>query len=55
MLCHLTNIVIFVGGAFSLDMSIFGMKVPFISSSEAKNAYFVSGELNIHFLASGDK
>ena len=26
------------------DIQIFGMNMPFISSSEAKNAYFMSGE-----------
>ena len=26
------------------DIHIFGMNMPFISSSEAKNAYFMSGE-----------
>ena len=26
------------------DIQIFGMDMPFISSSEAKNAYFMSGE-----------
>ena len=26
------------------DIPIFGMNMPFISSSEAKNAYFMSGE-----------
>ena len=26
------------------DIQIFGMNTPFISSSEAKNAYFMSGE-----------
>ena len=31
------------------------MNMPFISSSEAKNAYFMSGEWNIHFLASQDE
>ena len=25
------------------DIQIFGMNMPFISSSEAKNAYFISG------------
>ena len=27
-----------------VDNHIFGMNMPFISSSEAKNAYFMSGE-----------
>ena len=26
------------------DIQVFGMNMPFISSSEAKNAYFMSGE-----------
>ena len=26
------------------DIQIFGINMPFISSSEAKNAYFISGE-----------
>ena len=26
------------------DIQIFGMNMPFFSSSEAKNAYFMSGE-----------
>ena len=31
---------------FIEDIQIFGMNMQFISSSEAKNAYFMSGEQN---------
>ena len=41
------------------DIQIFGTNMPFISSSEAKNAYFMSGkatnEIFLHFLTSGDE
>ena len=32
------------------DIQIFGMNMPFFSSSEAKNAYFMSGEIYIFSL-----
>ena len=32
------------GKKYIEDIQIFGMNMPFISSSEAKNAYFMSGE-----------
>ena len=31
------------------DIHIFGMNMPFISSSEAKNAYFMSGDIIYNF------
>ena len=40
------------------DIQIFGMNMPIISSSEAKNGYFMSGEATneiYYFLASRDK
>ena len=33
-----------LGISYIEDIRIFGMNMPFISSSEAKNAYFMSGE-----------
>ena len=33
-----------IGFYYIEDIQIFGMNMPFISSSEAKNTYFMSGE-----------
>ena len=40
------------------DIQIFGMNMPFISSNEAKNLYFISDEATneiFHFFASQDE
>ena len=44
MFLGITNISATISMCFIEDIQIFGMNMPFISSSEAKNAYFMSGE-----------
>ena len=43
-ICLFIRILCITGNNYIEDIQIFGMNIPFISSNEAKNAYFISGE-----------
>ena len=43
MYIHVIRLIIRINVEYIEDIHFFGMNMPFISSSEAKNAYFMSG------------